>query len=251
MKTFVIALSPKVTVDKAWKRLSSFGAEFLFSEEESGIRKIYLKCDKDILDHSDIAQITPYTIPDIDWNAQWEGKNELSLDSFGFPNKTILMSPGSGFGDLSHPTTTLVCQLMSGKVKGKKVLDIGSGSGILSFAALEMGAKEVVGVEIDPEAIEHAKKNAALNGMDIHFYLPGHLKNYRPDIALMNMIYTEQQVAWESLSLKNPCLIITSGILAEHKSKYLLWATSMGWKLQEIAQDGNWLGFVFHSSKSL
>lgn len=242
---FVITLSPDSTVDEVWETLAAQNAEFLFSEEDQATQKIYLICDEAILTNPSIITIEPYTIPDIDWSAQWEGRNELSLEPFGFPEKTIYMAPGSGFGDLSHPTTTLVCRMMSHIVNGKRILDIGSGSGILSFAALAMGANEVVGIEIDPAAIDHSIANATLNDLDAKFFLPEHMPCYTPDVILMNMISSEQEVAWNSINLSNPAIIITSGILLEQKQDYLEWAKSKGWTLQECLTDGNWLGFHF------
>lgn len=243
---FVITLSPDSNVDDVWESLSIHDAEFLFSEEDHDRQKIYLICDRNILDHPSIIHIEPYTIPEIDWSAQWEGKNELSLQPFGLPDRVIQMTPGSGFGDLSHPTTLLVCKLMKEAVQGKKVLDIGSGSGILSFVALAMGAEKVLGVEIDAGAIAHAYENAALNGMEAAFYLPENLPDFRPHVLLMNMISSEQKVAWASLSCPTPdCIVITSGILQEQRSDYLDWAKSLGWHLEEELIDNGWMGFKF------
>lgn len=250
MQTFVITLSPSASVDELWELLASRGAEFLFSEEDDQIQKIYLRCEPSCLDHPSIIQIDPYEIPAIDWTSQWEGKNELSLAPYGFPDKIIYMTPGGGFGDLSHPTTKLVCSMMSGVVPNKKVLDVGSGSGILSFAALAMGASEVVGVEIDPKAIEHAKENALLNGMDVNFYLPENTPPFQPDVILMNMIFLEQQQAWQSLQLQGPKIVITSGILAEQKNDYLRWAAAEGWHLENTSEEEGWLGLLFKKETS-
>lgn len=242
---FVITISPDTTVDEVWEQLALKGAQFLFSEEDQSIQKIYLICDEAILSAPEILTVTPYEIPDIDWGAQWEGKNELSLEPYGLPEKIIYMAPGSGFGDLSHPTTTLVCRMMKDIVKGKKILDVGSGSGILSFIALAMGASEVIGVEIDPLAIEHAQANAILNGMDVQFFLPEEMPAFEPDVVLMNMISTEQQVAWKSLAIRTPATLITSGILADEKDDYLKWAASEKWTLKKYIEDDVWLGFEF------
>ncbi len=248
---FVITLSPNSTVDDVWESLSLHDAEFLFSEEDQDHQKIYLICDRSILNHPSIIAIEPYTIPEIDWSAQWEGKHELSLQPFGLPEHTIQMAPGKGFGDLSHPTTALVCKLMKDVVPGKIVLDIGSGSGILSFVALAMGAKAALGLEIDPDAIAHAYENATLNAMKADFYLPNNLPQCHPDVLLMNMITSEQMVAWKSLSCPiSDAILITSGVLQEQRNEYLVWAKSLGWSLQDEMEDDGWMGFKFHLSKT-
>lgn len=245
MHAFVITLSRKSSLDRVWEILEARGAEFLFSEENASIQKIYLRAFPEMLDHPDVISVIPYEIPEIDWTAQWEGRHELELAPFGFPDQVIHMMPGGGFGDLSHPTTRLICRMMGSLVQGKKVLDVGSGSGILSFAAKAMGAGEVVGIEIDPIAIEHANANALLNHIEVKFFLPDTKFAFNPDIVLMNMIMTEQQQAWQSLDASFKGLILTSGILEEQYEQYLQWAALNGWHLQALSQEECWLGFIF------
>ncbi len=77
----------------------------------------------------------------------------------------IILDPGLTFGTGAHPSTQMVMTLMEGSVKpGCACLDLGSGSGILSIAALRLGAKTAVGVDIDPKAEDIARENAAYNG---------------------------------------------------------------------------------------
>ena len=245
MNVFVVTLIPDASVDKIWEILEARGAEFLFSEEDTATQKIYLKATAEMLEHPSIMSVDPYEIPEIDWNAQWEGRHELELAPFGFPDKIIHMTPGSGFGDLSHPTTRLICRMMSTFLQGKKVLDIGSGSGILSFTAKAMGALEVIGVEIDETAIRHANANAYLNAMEVKFCLPEEKFAFSPDVALMNMIMVEQKLAWQSVGSSFKGILLTSGVLEEQKEEYLEWAKLKGWQLKEVVQEEDWLGFIF------
>ncbi len=77
----------------------------------------------------------------------------------------VILDPGLTFGTGAHPSTQLVMTAMETAVRpGARCLDLGSGSGILSIAALRLGAKEAVGVDIDPKAEDMAQKNAAYNG---------------------------------------------------------------------------------------
>ena len=78
----------------------------------------------------------------------------------------IYLNPGLTFGTGSHPTTQLCLELLETVVgEGDKVLDLGCGSGILGIAALGLGAAHVIGVDIDPKAVDVAYENAEMNGI--------------------------------------------------------------------------------------
>ena len=76
----------------------------------------------------------------------------------------VILDPGLTFGTGAHPSTQMCMEFMEELVKpGMEVIDLGSGSGILSIAALRLGAKTAVGVDIDPKAEDIARENAAYN----------------------------------------------------------------------------------------
>lgn len=78
----------------------------------------------------------------------------------------IFLNPGLTFGTGSHPTTQLCLELLEDVVSGgERALDLGCGSGILAIAALRLGAQSVVGVDIDPKAVDVAYENAEMNGI--------------------------------------------------------------------------------------
>ena len=77
----------------------------------------------------------------------------------------VILDPGLTFGTGAHPSTQMVMETMEAVVKpGAACLDLGSGSGILSIAALRLGAKSAIGVDIDPKAENIARENAGFNG---------------------------------------------------------------------------------------
>jgi len=79
----------------------------------------------------------------------------------------IRIDPGMAFGTGTHPTTQLVLEMLEDYTPDEgNVIDIGCGSGILSIVALKLGARLAVGVDIDPEAIPNARKNAKMNGVE-------------------------------------------------------------------------------------
>jgi len=79
----------------------------------------------------------------------------------------IKIDPGMAFGTGTHPTTQLCLELMerSADLRGLNVIDVGCGSGILSIAALKLGAKTVLGVDIDIESVKNSRENADTNGV--------------------------------------------------------------------------------------
>ena len=77
----------------------------------------------------------------------------------------VILDPGLTFGTGAHPSTQMVMETMEETLQpGADCLDLGSGSGILSIAALRLGAKSAIGVDIDPKAEDIARENAAYNG---------------------------------------------------------------------------------------
>ena len=100
----------------------------------------------------------------------------------------VILDPGLTFGTGAHPSTQMVMEVMENAVKpGFHCLDLGSGSGILSIAALRLGAETAVGIDIDPKAEDIARENAAYNGFAAPAFtaLTG---NVTEDTALMDTL---------------------------------------------------------------
>jgi len=118
------------------------------------------------------------TVRDEDWESEYKkyyrpleiGEKLLILPEWeqepaGNTRRVLRLDPGVAFGTGSHATTRLCLELMEGAVRpGAAVLDLGSGSGILSVGALLLGAGSALGVDIDPLAADTAEENAARNG---------------------------------------------------------------------------------------
>ena len=117
-------------------------------------------------------------LADVNWEESWKenyppqdvGKNLVVLpywlsDSYDGGRLPIVLDPGLTFGTGAHPSTQMVMEAMEERVKeGFRCLDLGSGSGILSIAALRLGAASAIGMDIDPKAEDIARENAAYNG---------------------------------------------------------------------------------------
>jgi len=183
----------------------------------------------------------------IDWNEQWElhapnfekGFATVFLKDYGGPNLSFKMEPGPGFGDLSHPTTKIMLKLMPKKIE-TDVIDVGCGSGVLSLSAKLLGAPQVFGIDIDKEAIEHAKANAKLNQLDCT-YSRQITKKISSPLILMNMISSEQKCAWETLPLYQGSILITSGFPEDEEPP-----SHYGTILETLTLDG-WKGFKIES----
>ena len=116
-------------------------------------------------------------LPETDWEESWKdnypavevGQNLIVVPCWDAENTggrtPIILDPGLTFGTGAHPSTQMVMEAMEERVRpGWKCLDLGSGSGILSIAALRLGAESATGIDIDPKAEDIARENAAYNG---------------------------------------------------------------------------------------
>ena len=121
-------------------------------------------------------------IPDQDWGEAWKkGLAPMTIGrAFVRPSwidvpvpdglAEIVLDPGMAFGTGTHPTTSLCLEALSTLLAarpGARVLDVGTGSGLLAIAARKLGAGLVAGNDDDPVAIRVARENAALNGVEL------------------------------------------------------------------------------------
>jgi len=128
----------------------------------------------------------------------------------------ILLDPGLAFGTGTHPTTALCLNwLDQADVKDKTVIDYGCGSGILAIAAALLGAKKVIGIDIDPQALEATQANAIRNGVQIDTYLPEACPDITADLVIANILAGPLQTLAPTLvKLSKPKAdIVLSGIL--------------------------------------
>lgn len=104
----------------------------------------------------------------------------------------VMLDPGLAFGTGTHPTTALCLQWLDGlELAGKTVVDFGCGSGILGIAALKLGAARVIGIDIDPQAIQASRDNAERNGVadQIELYLPADQpQDVEADVVVANIL---------------------------------------------------------------
>ncbi len=137
------------------------------------------------------------------------------------PDETAInlrLDPGLAFGTGSHPTTHLCLQWLDRHLQhGESVLDYGCGSGILTIAALKLGAGSGTGVDIDPQAIKSSCDNAAQNEVQAAFYLPEQLPAGQYDVVVANILANPLRMLGEMLAgrTKTGGRIVLSGILAE------------------------------------
>lgn len=104
----------------------------------------------------------------------------------------LLLDPGLAFGTGTHPTTSLCLKFLDRTVKGDElVVDFGCGSGILGIAALLLGAKRMIGTDIDPQALIATDDNAGRNSVSndrYAVYLPENTPDAKADITVANIL---------------------------------------------------------------
>ena len=163
----------------------------------------------------------------------------------------LKLDPGMAFGTGTHETTSLCLETLDSLVKGgERVLDIGTGSGILAIAALKLGADSAEGVDIDPMCVRTAGENAARNGVADRFkVLVGDLSD---KASGQYNIITANIVAAAILSLAPhvPVLMapgarfIASGIIDERRDEVLAGLKAAGLEPVEVKEKRGWVCII-------
>ena len=171
----------------------------------------------------------------------YNGRIDIDNTSY-FTNHDI--EPGSGFGTGSHPTTQLCIQWMETHlISGVSVLDYGCGSGILSIVAKIFGAKKIIGVDNDDQALRNAERNRDLNSVDIELL---HTSNYQDiikfDIVIANILLKTIISLKEKLlaSLNVSGKLLLTGILKDQAIE-IISAFSPEIRLNIISEKEGWL----------
>ncbi|HYU68889.1 MAG TPA: 50S ribosomal protein L11 methyltransferase [Burkholderiales bacterium] len=134
----------------------------------------------------------------------------------------LVLDPGLAFGTGSHPSTRLCLQWLERSIAGgETVLDYGCGSGILAIAALKLGARRAVGVDIDPGAVAAARANARRNGVAGEFLEGGAPLEFAADVVIANILANPLKLLAPMLAsrCRHGGQIALSGILSDQASE--------------------------------
>lgn len=164
----------------------------------------------------------------------------------------IEIDPGMAFGTGTHETTAMCVGLIEKYYQGGSLLDVGTGSGILAIAAARLGAKGIVAVDIDPDAVRVAQENVAHNGLtDAIDVREGDLLqglSQRFQFAVANIL--APVICMLAAPLKAHLLpggkFICSGIIAEAESDVNEALLAAGYTIDEIQHKGDWVAFACH-----
>jgi ribosomal protein L11 methyltransferase len=217
-------------------------------------------------------------IADQNWMEAWKGHYKPILiagrlvivpawlespDSKRIP---IKIDPGMAFGTGTHPTTQLCLELMekhfdnresgAGDRKSRletRVIDVGCGSGILSIAALKLGAKQCLGVDIDIESVKNSRENADTNGIgdklilgqgSVQEVLAGKFPFKQASLVVANILAAVIIRLFDAglVELIEPNgEIILSGILAHQAGSVMEAAQAKGLRMNDDRQLGDWV----------
>ena len=218
-------------------------------EEDTGLRLFFEEDDDpEIIKNSlllffeengigDVPEMKAVSIPKTDWREEWK-KTYAPIDAGKFlvvpawmevqtDKIRILIEPKMAFGTGTHETTKLMLQEISKHdFTDKKVFEAGSGSGILSIAAVKLGAESVTAVDIDEESYDNCKENAHLNHADMKIHTKFTTKSdyeaenlYDVVVANINRSVLEELIPSFKKITKPQGMIILSGILIEENAK--------------------------------
>ena len=209
-------------------------------------------------------KISEQEIKGEDWNKEWEQnyfqpiliddalviRSSFHTDYPAAPIE-IVIDPKMAFGTGHHSTTAGMSRmLLKEPLKGKTVIDMGTGTGILAILTKKLGATKATGIDIDKFAIENAIENGILNNEEIEWMVgdDAMLASLEPsDIFLANInlnVITSGLKAYVK-KLKKGGKIFLSGFLNSDRDTIMEAAQKEGLRLQEETTDNNWMTMKF------
>ncbi|MBI3753795.1 MAG: 50S ribosomal protein L11 methyltransferase [Deltaproteobacteria bacterium] len=171
----------------------------------------------------------------------------------------VEIDPGMAFGTGSHASTAMCLRAadkLSREIQGKRVLDVGTGSAALAITAAKLGARKVVGLDIDPEAVKVARKNVKLNNVGKNISITGRpLEKIKGDyfIIFANIIAEELVKIAPLLTerLQHNGFLILSGILKERVQDVRIAYRREGLNPFKAYTKGEWACLIFRKTPLL
>jgi ribosomal protein L11 methyltransferase len=248
--------------DIEWERLRTYFQRD--GKERKVLRAIhrYLKSLEKITPEIAHPTVKTASLPEQDWGENWKRffnpvqvtskfvvKPPWSKIRLKRGQISIDISPGMAFGTGTHATTILCIRALEERLKkkGLSILDMGTGSGILSIIAAKLGAKEVWGIDIDGVAVENARENVEKNCvMDIVKIRKGGIGDLQEkfDVVVANIDLKSLRRMRRPLlnHLKRQGFLILSGILKEEKERIRQYYLETGhFRSIKEAQEEEWV----------
>ena len=183
------------------------------------------------------------------WIVPWNAEVPDEARALGEAATLVRLDPGLAFGSGTHATTALCLEWLESlaahdALRGKTVLDVGCGSGILAIAALKLGAARAVGVDNDPQALAASRDNAQRNdvGDRLTVFAPEDAPDARSDVVVANILASALDELAETIAarVKPGGLLALSGILYgqqdELLARYAAWFDDL-----RVARREDWL----------
>ena len=252
--------------DLKWERLRTYFPEDGKETKALYALRRYLKSLEKIAPEIPRAKIKTAFLPEQDWSENWKRFFKPVQVTPRFVIKppwarvrlkrgqvSVDITPGMAFGTGTHATTILSIRALeeSLKKKGFSVLDVGTGSGILSIIAAKSGAKEVWGIDIDGVAVENARENIEKNGVSAIVRIrKGSIGDLHKkfDVVVANIdLKSLRRMRIPLLNhLKKQGFLILSGILEQGRERIRLLYLETGLlSLIKTTQEGEWVCLTF------
>ena len=208
-----------------------------------------------------VAPLEAERVEDQDWNAQWQRffkpvwisanlvvrPSWIPLD-LGPGQIAIVIDPKRAFGTGGHESTQLALRALTQIIRPEEhCLDLGTGSGILSIAALKLGAASVDAVDIDGDAVENAQENLATNGVAQKAQVrQGSLAQVQTEnygLVLANILYTVLVPMLKGIHavLKQGGHVVFSGLLVKDRESFCLAVEDAGLSTVRTLEQNEWL----------
>ncbi|HBV22523.1 MAG TPA: 50S ribosomal protein L11 methyltransferase [Jeotgalicoccus sp.] len=256
-------LDPKDYPDSDIRILVYFDETYNIDEQLKKIREFI---EETPFAHKEEIEVKTGMIDEMDWENEWKkyfhnfkvGRNFLIVPSWEYADveiadsdKVIKIDPGMAFGTGDHATTSLCLTFLEDVIKpSDKVIDVGTGSGILAIGAYLLGARNIKATDIDDLSLQVSKENFALNdcGKDITVMpadlLKDETENY--DVVVANILahIIDDMIDDAYKLLNDNGRFIASGIIVEKRDEIITHMKAAGFSITEVLEEEGWVAIL-------